>query len=923
MSTTSAAVVLRQLRGLATAEQADRLSDRQLLERFEASHEEAAFAALVKRHGPLVWGVCRRVLRNSHDAEDVFQATFLVLAQKAGSAGRRGSLGGWLHRVAFHAALKARARVANRQRHERLVLAPRSADPLDEVTGRELLAVLDEELARLPEKYRAPLVLCYLQSQTCDEAARHLHLSPRTLKRRLDQGRTRLRARLTRRGLALPAALLAGGLTSAATPAAVPVALTVTAVKAGLSAPGTASSSAAALAARVVRTMDLVRFVGIAAVVLAAMAMAVGAFALTHLDREPRPGAEAQAAPQKQPQPWPRTARADAEDQETMAVGGRVLDSGGKPVAGAEVVVMARGWNFVAKDYQALKSGFADRDGRFRLTWPRISSGEAFVLAGKPGYGLSQRPLNLQAERQEMTLPLPPEQPLRGRLLDLQGLPAAGVRVWVMRIGKKEEGATLMGPSEGLPLWPKSATSDTQGRFTVAGLPRNQEVMLLVQGDRFAWQPLRLPPDNGAREMTWALSPGRLLQGKIVHEDTGKPAANARLVIAPAGITRLTDGGGRFRLSLPAVEQRQLPPLLVYPAEGEPYLPVRQEVVWPRGAVQHSIDVKVPRGVLVRGKVTEARSGRPVAGAGVQFVPREVDNPNSRPNVLTGWQAVAASGKDGSFRLAALPGPGHLVVSGPGLDFIHEEVGDRVLTQGKPGGARLYADGLVRLDLARNSEPKEVTVKLRRGVSVRGRLLGPGGKPVARAQMVCRLLKTAVPSLFQVEVQGGQFVLHGCDPAKDYPVYFLDAEDSWGATVTLAAKQAGGAPVTVRLARCGRAVARFVDGEGKPLKNQSIRAAVILKMVITPGPPCEQADDKGLLEADQIFADSLISHQDRVARGAPRTDAEGRFSYAGLIPGATYRLSVWENDAGLVLKKEFRVQAGKALDLGDVPVPAR
>src|SRR5262249_50816479 len=159
-------------------------------------------------------------------------------------------------------------------------------------------------------------------------------------------------------------------------------------------------------------------------------------------------------------------------------------------------------------------------------------------------------------------------------------------------------------------------------------------------GDPFGWQPLRLPPNNGAREMTWTLSPGHLLEGKVVHADTGKPAANARVVVAPPGSTRRTDRGGRFKVSLPAVEQRSLPPLRVYRAEGEPYLPVRQPVVWPRGAVKHAVEVKLPRGVLVRGKVTESPSGRPVAGAGVQFVPREADNPNLRRGVLTGWEHV-------------------------------------------------------------------------------------------------------------------------------------------------------------------------------------------------------------------------------------------------------------------------------------------
>ena len=212
---------------------------------------------------------------------------------------------------------------------------------------------------------------------------------------------------------------------------------------------------------------------------------------------------------------------------------------------------------------------------------------------------------------------------------------------------------------------------------------------------------------------------------------------------------------------------------------------------------------------------------------------------------------------------------------------------------------------------------------MRRGVTVRGRLLDPAGKPVAQAQMVCRLHKTAVPSLFEVEVRGDQFALHGCDPGKDYPVYFLDWEHGWGATCTVAGKQADGDPVTVQLAPCGKAVVRFVDDEGKPLKNHQIQAPVILKMVVTPGPTCEQADDHGTLEADQLFADNLMSRKDRVARKQLKTDADGRCTYSGLIPGATYRLSVWDKDAGVVLKKEFRAEDGKTLDQGDVRLPAR
>jgi RNA polymerase sigma factor (sigma-70 family) len=924
MTTTRASIVLRHLRGLAAAERGEQVTDRQLLERFALRREETAFAALVRRHGPVVWGVCRRVLRNHHDAEDAFQATFLVLAQKAGSVGRQGSVGGWLHRVAYHAALKARARAANRERHERQAVMPHSSDLLAEVTGQELLMALDEELARVPEKYRAPLVLCYLEGKTCDEAARQLRCSPSTLKRRLERGRARLRCRLERRGLALPAALLAAGLTAGATRAAVPAALAGAAVKAaldGVTGHGlTGTAPATRLAGGVLRSMTAARLKAAAVALFTAVILALGALTLTQLAQSSRSEAGAPAAPQEQARPAPKPV-AD-EDQETMTVAGRVLDIQGSPVAGAEVAVVARGWNFAAKEYQVLKTATTDGDGRFRLSTLRPTAGEGFLLAGKRGFALGQQQLNDQADRQETTFVLAPEQPLRGRLFDLQGQPAAGIKVAVWRVGTRDD-VSLFAPPERLPLWPAPATSEADGRFTIAGLARNKEVTLLVQDDRFGWQPLALPPNNGDREKAWVLSPARLLEGKVVYEDTGAPAANCRVVVGPAAIVARADKSGRFKVNMPAVEARDAPPLLVYPAEGEPYLGAWQEVAWPRGATRHEIEVKLPRGVLVRGKVTEAKSGRPVAGAGVQFVPREADNPNLRPHVLTGHQGLVASGTDGSFQLAVLPGPGHLLVSGPGRGFVHEEVGDRVLLSGKPGGARLYPDGLVKLDLAPKAEPKDVTVALRRGVTVRGRLLDPEGKPVARAQMVCRLHKTAVPSLFEVEVRGGRFALPGCDPDKDYPVYFLDWENGWGATVTLSGKQAGGDPVTVQLAPCGKAVVRFVDADGKPLKDHPIQKPVILKMVVTPGPTCEQADDKGQLEADQVFADNLMSRKDRVARKQLKTDAEGRCTYAGLIPGATYRLSVWDADAGLVLKQEFRAEAGKTLDQGDLQLPAR
>jgi RNA polymerase sigma factor (sigma-70 family) len=183
--------------------------DEQLLRRFVGEGDQSAFAALVQRHGPLVLGVCRSVLRHEHDAEDAFQTTFLTLARSAGSIRRPGALACWLHGVAARVACKARTAAARRHlRESRAAQLPR-LDAHDEISWRELRGIFHEELAHLPEKYRAPLLLCYWEGKTGDEAAAQLGCPAGTLKERLGRARQLLRRRLSRRGLGLPAALLA------------------------------------------------------------------------------------------------------------------------------------------------------------------------------------------------------------------------------------------------------------------------------------------------------------------------------------------------------------------------------------------------------------------------------------------------------------------------------------------------------------------------------------------------------------------------------------------------------------------------------------------------------------------------------------------------------------------------------------------
>jgi RNA polymerase sigma factor (sigma-70 family) len=208
MTETAYGPILRALRRAAGDQCLGGASDQALLRRFLDRRDEAAFAALLRRHGPMVLDVCRAVVPSEADAEDAFQAAFLVLLRNARRARRVTSLAGWLHGVARRTALKAKVAFARRQKHEGRAPVRPPAQP-DDLTWRELRQVLHEELGRLAERYRAPLVLCYLQGKTQDEAAALLGLAKGTLKGRLERGRALLRGRLVRRGLGPAAALLA------------------------------------------------------------------------------------------------------------------------------------------------------------------------------------------------------------------------------------------------------------------------------------------------------------------------------------------------------------------------------------------------------------------------------------------------------------------------------------------------------------------------------------------------------------------------------------------------------------------------------------------------------------------------------------------------------------------------------------------
>jgi RNA polymerase sigma factor (sigma-70 family) len=265
--------VLRQIRQLTSAGAAGDEPDRELLRRYLGRRDEQAFAALVQRHGALVLGVCRSVLRHEQDAEDAFQATFLVLARRAGSIRKGDSVGSWLYGVAYRTALKARRAMARRSKHQRSVEVRTPEQPVSEAALRELQTILHEEVARLPERYRAPFVLCCLEGKSRADAATELGWKEGTVFCRVARAREELRRRLARRGLALTAALGAAALMYPPAEAALPRALAATATRVALAfeagETGAVPAEAATLARAVLQSMAVRRATTVLGLVLA------------------------------------------------------------------------------------------------------------------------------------------------------------------------------------------------------------------------------------------------------------------------------------------------------------------------------------------------------------------------------------------------------------------------------------------------------------------------------------------------------------------------------------------------------------------------------------------------------------------------------------------------------------------------------
>jgi RNA polymerase sigma factor (sigma-70 family) len=592
MATGQANLLLSYIRRLAAPPTAQ-LSDRELLHRFAQERDETAFTALVRRHGPMVLNVARRVLHNDHDAEDVFQATFLVLLRKAPTLCWQQSVGNWLYEVAYRLALKAKTAAARRSRHEAQVVQPKSNEMPPDLTWQELQTLLDEELNRLPVSYRVPLILCYLEGSTRDEAAQRLGWSLSTLKRRLERGRELLRLRLVRRGLTVSAALLAPMLLQNPTQAALGPSLvhatvrTALQLEVGRALTELVSTPIAALVEGGLKTMLLTKLKVTMAMLLAAGVLAgTGALARQALTAQaadsPPPAANSPSADRHQLVANPRNEDAD----QTIPVSGRVLDPDGKPVAGAHLYLSPA---YSAQEPSCPLRTTTAADGAFRFTVARSEyntlGGQNVwsflqVIATAEGFGPDWAKLDLQA-KSPLTLRLVKDDaPITGRVLDLQGRPvaAADVRLLSLETTTEEDltsylkgwrterfGGAIQSASKilyhasaaGLA---KAVKTDAEGRFRLTGCGRERVVKLSIEAPTIETAVVRIIPRPAAEVKTVAqqaaermmsqsfrqvlptiyglpfehvAGPTKLIAGTVRDKETGKPVAGVRLSGSP------------------------------------------------------------------------------------------------------------------------------------------------------------------------------------------------------------------------------------------------------------------------------------------------------------------------------------------------------------------------------------------------------
>jgi RNA polymerase sigma factor (sigma-70 family) len=923
-------------------------SDAQLLERFLAGHDAAAFEALVAHHGPMVLSVCRGILKDPNDAEDAFQATFLILVKKSGTLRRHESLGPWLYQVAHRVAIRANAAAARRRACERRAgqMAATTSESGPALPD-EPLQDLHEEIARLPDRLRRPVILCELQRVPQARAAAELRLSERTLQRRLSQGRERLKARLIRRGLAPEGTALGSAFLGAAR-LAVPPAWSQAAVRAALATvdhsltAGIVSAAAQELTREVLGIMLLKKLTLTSAVLMAGGLIAWGASA-TLISPQEGPSQKVAARPNVAPQPKAEKAASrpgpNAVDPPAkVMVRGRVLGPDGRPVAGAKLYRTSK-YGYNSEPFSSPETATSGPDGRFEfaVAEPENDLEPAVVAATAANYGVAFVEVLPEGPSDDLALQLVEDQPISGQIVDLEGKPVPGATLQVLMVraavgedlgpwleaakAKKERSYELEErflPRLTIAPAPKF-TADAQGRFQITGIGRNRLVVAQLDGPTIASQQLHIltrpggaltvvrldyPPQPtltttyyGA-SFRYAAAPTKPIVGVVRDKDTKAPLAGAMIISYELATVRIggtemvrttTDAQGRYRLvGMPKGEGNRIK---VVPGKDEPYLVSLKDVPDSPGLDAVQVDFELRRGVWIVGKITDKVTGKPLRpNLGVWYSPQP-NNPNlSAYGCVPGGTTTAEAHKDGSYRLAGMPGPGVVALRVVrGFLRAHErddEFGVKELHFPTMTLPTMNFSAIARIDAAQGVESVERDVTLDPGWTFTGTVLGPDGRPLAGAWGIGlsswnidgQVMKTA------------EFTVSQFNPRHPRPLLFQYPQK--GLVGVGQPPKNRGESITVQLRPGATITGRLVDAVGRPRPG--------VRLVIW----------RHHEETAQPMDSTFFPPQ------PDTTDEQGRFRLAGLLPG--YEFILYDGKGIVPLGKGL--SSGETKDLGDVKI---
>jgi RNA polymerase sigma factor (sigma-70 family) len=716
MATGQLGTLLRHIHKLAASGGGCPRTDSHLLDDFAARRDEAAFATLVARHGPMVLRVCRHVLGHEQDAEDAFQATFLVLARHPGSIRKREALASWLHGAAYRTAMRAKRNAARRCKHEARLRSAASRIT-NSPTWDDVQTILDEEIQRLPAMYRAAFVLRVLEDKSGPEVAAELAIKEGAVRTRLTRARHLLQQRLARRGVQLGTLLAVLAVAQGAANAGVPAGLADSAVRFGLwaaagqMAAGTIPAHVAALAAKGSRAMFITKTRGTVAVLLAA-AVASAACGLAYSSGS---NDDAKAAQQKPAEPLANARpQARSDEKATVAYSGRVLDPDGKPVAGAKLY-LTLAWGYPHEPSPSPEFGTTGPDGLFRFQARKAEFGASstVVAAAAAGFGAGWVEVRADGRRDSLTLRLVKDDvPVTGQIVDLEGKPVAGATLRLMQINAAPDEdlgpwlkATEAGKDLNLQLEqqylkhftvavPLQATTDATGRFRLAGVGRDRLARAQLDGPTIVSQHLLVLTHRGkpfevtehegnpgygeprrvttyyAADFRHAAAPCKPIVGVVRDADTHKPLVGVTirsmsLTVSPglrAGfdlVRTTTDAQGRYRLA--GMPKRAGNLIAAVPGRDQPYVAANKEVPDSTGLEPVMVDIELKRGVWIEGKLTDKVTGKPVHGSVEYFAlysnPHRRDYPGFDGTILMGELVVGAKA-DGSYRIVGLPGPG-------------------------------------------------------------------------------------------------------------------------------------------------------------------------------------------------------------------------------------------------------------------------